>query len=118
MIADEPENFGGNDFGPTPYDLVSAGLAACSAMTMQMYARHKKWPLENVEVHVSHSKEHAIDCEHCENADSKIDSFMKVISINGNLTDEQRSRLLEIADRCPVHRTLTGRVQIDSGEMK
>lgn len=118
LIADEPENFGGNDFGPTPYDLVSAGLAACSAMTMQMYARHKKWPLDNVEVHVSHSKEHAIDCERCENADSKIDSFMKVISINGNLTDEQRSRLLEIADRCPVHRTLTGRVQIDSGEMK
>jgi len=100
LIADEPEKVGGNDFGPTPYELVSAGLGACTTMTMQMYARRKKWPLDRVEVVLEHQKE--------ENAEGvKVDIWERTITIEGNLDDAQRARFVEIANRCPVHKTLT-----------
>lgn len=118
IMADEPTDFGGQNFGPSPYELVSAGLAACTAMTMQMYARRKQWPLENVEVHVSYGKEHAIDCEHCEESNSKIDTFNREIKIVGELDSAQRQKLMQIADKCPVHRTLHNETQVISTEME
>lgn len=112
FIADEPESFGGNDFGPNPYELVSSGLAACTSMTVQMYARRKEWKLENIETHVSHSKKHVTDCENCENEQAKIDHFGREITLTGDLDQEQTDRLLEIADKCPVHRTLSSTARI------
>lgn len=112
LTADEPEDFGGNDFGPSPYELVSAGLAACTAMTLQLYAKRKDWNLQNVEVHISHGKDHAIDCEDCEEKGSKIDVFQRELKLRGNLDGAQRDKLLEIADKCPVHRTLHGAVEV------
>lgn len=112
FIADEPVSFGGNDFGPTPYDLLSAGLASCTSMTIQMYARRKKWPVGVVETHVDHSKEHALDCEDCESTSAKIDTFKRKILISGDLDDTQLAKILQIADKCPVHKTLHNKVQI------
>ena len=114
LTADEPESLGGNDFGPSPYDLVSAGLGACTAMTLQMYARRKKWPLHEVRVHLEHYKDHAKDSENMEDPKSKIDYFDRVIELEGPLSEEQRLRLLEIANKCPVHRTLHSPIQINS----
>ncbi|WP_420602189.1 alpha/beta fold hydrolase [Flagellimonas sp.] len=114
MIADEPESYGGNDFGPSPYELVSAGLSACTAMTIQMYAKRKGWPVENVEVHTSYSKSHAEDCENCENDNAKIDTFHREIKLTGNLDDKQRARMMQIADKCPVHKTLHSETQVIS----
>ena len=112
MLADEPENFGGNDFGPSPYELVSAGLAACTVMTLHMYAKRKGWPLENVEVHTSYSKTHAQDCEDCEDSSAKIDTFNRALKLTGTLDDKQRERLVQIADKCPVHKTLHSETQV------
>lgn len=112
FTADEPKSFGGEDFGPSPYELLSAGLAACTSMTIQMYARRKKWPLENVETHVNHNKSHAEDCENCERNTAKIDVFEREIVLQGNLDKDQQQKLLEIADKCPVHRTLSKQVKI------
>jgi putative redox protein len=112
FTADEPKSFGGEDFGPSPYELISAGLAACTSMTIQMYARRKKWPLKNVETHVDHQKTHAEDCENCERNTSKIDVFEREIVLEGNLDEQQKQRLLEIADKCPVHRSLSNKVKI------
>src|SRR5690606_25578991 len=112
FIADEPTSFGGNDYGPSPYDFLSAALAACTSMTLHMYARRKKWPLAVVETHVDHSKNHAEDCEHCEEPTAKIDTFERAISITGDLDEKQMAKLLEIADKCPVHKTLHQKVQI------
>lgn len=114
FTADEPEDVGGHNFGPTPYELVSAGLAACTAMTMKMYASFKKWELANVEVHTSYDKKHSDDCENCESDAAKIDTFSKQIKITGNLNEEQRQKLLEIAGKCPVHRTLQNEIKINS----
>jgi uncharacterized OsmC-like protein/esterase/lipase len=114
FTADEPKSFGGEDFGPSPYELLSAGLAACTSMTIQMYARRKKWPLKNVETHVNHSKSHAEDCENCERNTAKIDVFEREIVIEGNLDEEQQQKILEIADKCPVHRTLSNKVTINT----
>ncbi len=114
MTADEPLEFGGNDFGPSPYEWVSAGLSACSVMTMHMYARRKGWDLQSVEVHTSYGKTHATDCEVCESPDAKIDTFKREIEIKGDLDTKQRHRLMEIADKCPVHRTLKSDTQIIS----
>ncbi len=111
-IADEPESFGGKDLGPTPYDLVSGGLAACSAMTIQMYAKRKKWQIDTVKVSVDYGKEHALDCEDCESESSKIGTFKREISFEGNLDEKQTLKLLEIADKCPVHKTLMAKNQI------
>ena len=112
FIADEPTSFGGNNFGPSPYQFLSAGLAACTAMTLQMYAHRKKWELLNVTVHINYKKDHAIDCENCEDDSAKIDTFNREITLEGSLSDEQKKRLLEIADKCPVHRTLHSETQV------
>jgi putative redox protein len=112
LTADEPVKVGGNDFGPGPYELVSAGLGACTAMTIQMYARRKGWTIEEVRVHLDHKKDYAEDMEAATDTPRKIDRFERVIELRGDLTDTQRSRLLEIADRCPVHRTLHEVVEV------
>ncbi len=112
FLADEPTSFGGNNFGPSPYEFLSAGLAACTAMTIQMYVRRKKWDVKNVTVHINYSKDHAIDCEQCESDSAKIDTFTREIAFAGNLTKDQKTRLLEIADKCPVHKTLQTKTQI------
>lgn len=114
LIADEPASYGGNYLGPTPYQLVAAGLGACTSMTVRMYARQKKIPLEHVQVDISHAKVHAQDCESCSQNGGKVDRFERSITLQGDLTDEQRNRLLEIADRCPVHRTLEGDIDIQT----
>lgn len=112
LTADEPANVGGSDFGPGPYELVSAGLGACTAMTIQMYARRKKWPLVSVEVHIDHAKDYSEDMRANEGKPQKIDRFDRTLIIEGDLDDAQRARLLEIADRCPVHRTLHEEVEV------
>lgn len=118
MTADEPVDFGGNDFGPSPYEWVSAGLSACTSMTLQMYARRKGWPLEAVETHTSYSKEHAVDCADCETSSkSKIDTFRREIRLIGPLDAVQKNRLMEIADRCPVHRTLDSVTEIKTKQV-
>jgi putative redox protein len=112
MTADEPTGYGGNDFGPSPYELVSASLSACTAMTLQMYTKRKGWHIDNVEVHTSYSKTHALDCEDCESSNTKIDTFHREIKITGDFDDKQLERLLQIADKCPVHKTLHSVTQI------
>ncbi len=107
FLADEPTSYGGNDTGPGPYDLLGAALGTCTTMTLRMYAAHKGVPLDHVRVDVSHAKVHAEDCMDCgEGREGRIDRFERVITISGDLSSEQRARLLEIADRCPVHKTL------------
>jgi uncharacterized OsmC-like protein/fermentation-respiration switch protein FrsA (DUF1100 family) len=112
LQGDEPEKYGGTDSGPSPYDLLSAALASCTVMTLNMYARRKRLPLESVRVDVQHGKIHAEDCLDCESEKGKIDRFVRMIHLQGDLTAEQRQRMLEIADRCPVHRTLHGEIDI------
>ncbi len=114
MLADEPAAHGGTDAGPSPYQLLSAGLGACTSMTVRMYARRKGWPLEHVSVDISHDKIHARDCADCPDQTAKIDVFQRVIRLDGPLDADQRARLLAIADRCPVHRTLEGTIRIET----
>ncbi len=114
FIADEPKSYGGKDLGPTPYDFLGAALGTCTAMTLNMYARHKKLNVDSVKVDVQHSRIHASDCEDCEKTDGKIDVLTRLINIQGDLEDAQRQRMLEIADRCPVHRTLENEIKVVS----
>lgn len=114
LIADEPRSVGGTNAGPSPYDLLSAALATCTSMTLHMYANHKKLGLESVTVRVKHGRIHAEDCADCESDSGRIDEFQRSISLQGTLTEEQRQRMLEIADRCPVHRTLEGEIKVRS----
>ena len=114
LTADEPASVGGSDLGPTPYDFLSAALATCTTMTLQMYARHKKLSLDAATVRVVHDKVHADDCVDCETSEGRIDEFRRNISLQGELTEKQRQRMLEIADRCPVHRTLHGEIKVRS----
>src|SRR5882724_9995600 len=106
LTADEPVEGGGTDIGPSPYNLLLAALGACTSMTVGMYARRKAWPLESVTVRLRHSRIHATDCADCETREGMIDRIEGDIELAGALTAEQRARLLEIAGRCPVHRTL------------
>ena len=110
LTSDEPIDLGGTDTGPTPYELLLAGLGACTSMTLRMYADRKGLPLEGVRVRLFHSKVHATDCAECETRVGKIDSIERVIEVLGPLTDEQRARLLEIANKCPVHRSLEAEI--------
>ena len=110
FIADEPAAYGGDDAGPSPYDLLVAALGACTAMTVRLYADAKQLPLERVAVRLKHDKVHAKDCAECETRDGKIDRIEREIELTGNLDDAQRARLVEIANRCPVHRTLQSEV--------
>ena len=113
LIADEPESYGGTDRGPSPYGLVSAGLAACTSMTVRMYARRKGWPLEHVAVEVTHGKVHGQDGDQPNGKDApRIDRFTRRVRLTGDLTDAQRQKLAEIADKCPVHRTLEAGAEV------
>jgi uncharacterized OsmC-like protein/alpha/beta superfamily hydrolase len=112
MLADEPTAAGGQDSGPGPYDFVLAGLGACTSMTMRMYADRKALPLERLTVTLKHSKIHAEDCAECETREGMLDQIDRLIKIEGTLDADQRKRLMEIADKCPVHRTLTSEIRI------
>ncbi len=115
FVADEPEKAGGNDYGPTPYDLLASSLATCTAMTIRMYAGHKKWDVDEINVHVEHEKVHADDSE---GSDSdklpRIDRFTRIVEITGEVDDSQKERMLNIANKCPVHRTLLSEIRIET----
>lgn len=114
LAADEPVAVGGTDTGPDPYGLLLAALGSCTSMTVALYARRKKWPLEAVTVRLRHSKIHAEDCERCETKVGKLDRIEGEIELHGPLDEAQRARLLEIAHKCPVHRTLTSEIDIQT----
>ena len=115
LRADEPVAVGGADTGPTPYDLLAAALGACTAMTLRLYAGRKRWPLERTTVEVRHGKIHAEDCADCETkGGARVDRFVRRLVLEGPLDPEQRARLLAIADKCPVHRTLEGSSRIET----
>jgi putative redox protein len=112
LRADEPVSAGGTDTGPTPYDLLLAALGACTSRTAALYARRKSWPLESVTVRLRHYRIHASDCANCETSEGMLDRIDVSMEFAGPLTEEQRSRLREIAGRCPVHRTLESEIEI------
>jgi putative redox protein len=112
LTADEPAEAGGLDTGPDPYGLLMAALGACTSITLRMYADRKGWPLRHVAVRLRRSKVHAVDSAGCETKTGKIDRIEREIELGGDLSEEQRRRLLEIADKCPVHETLTRRNEV------
>ncbi len=112
LLADEPASAGGEDSGPGPYDFVLAGLGACTSMTMRLYADRKSFPLERATVTLSHNKIYAKDCAECETKEGMLDQIEVAIGLEGPLDADQRKRILEIADKCPVHRTLTSEIRI------
>lgn len=112
LIADEPTNVGGLDSGFGPYELLLASLGACTVMTLRLYADQKRWPLRSTQVRLRHSRIHAEDCAECETKSGMLDRIDRVITLGGDLDDAQRSRLMEIADKCPVHRTLKSEIDI------
>ena len=114
LLADEPRSVGGTDSGPDPYGLLLAGLGACTSITLRMYADHKQWPLESIDVRLNHSKIHARDCRACESDSGKVDLIKREIELIGPLDASQRQRLLEIANKCPVHRTLKSETLVDT----
>ena len=114
LVADEPTAVGGENLGPSPYELLAAALGACTTMTLRMYAERKRWPLEEAMVRLRHSRLHAEDEERCESEAARLDRLERELTLVGPLSDKQRARLLEIADRCPVHRTLSAGVRIET----
>ncbi len=117
LLADEPVKLGGLNSGPGPYDFLLAGLGACTSMTIRLYAEFKKIPLTNVSVRLNHEKKiHTKDCEDCENKVTKVDHIERVITLEGPLDAAQRQKLMEIADKCPVHQTLESKIDIHTVE--
>ena len=116
IYSDEPIDLGGNDLGMTPYELLSSSLISCTAITLRMYAQRKGWPVEGIRVHCNHGKRYADDCVDCEDPKKKIDHIERIIEIEGDLDQQQRSRLMQIAEKCPVHKTLHSVVEIDTRE--
>jgi uncharacterized OsmC-like protein len=114
LVVDEPVAVKGGDEGPTPYEMLLAGLGACTAMTLRIYADRRNWPLERANVTLQHRKVHAQDCIDCDKKPTKMDVVDRVITLHGNLTEEQRAKLLEIAERCPVHQTLQSKIQVNT----
>jgi len=114
LVVDEPIAVGGADDGPTPYEMLLAGFGACKAMTVRLYADRRKWPLERARISLRHRKVHAKDCVDCVDQPAKMDVVDVVISFDGALTDEQRAKLLEVAERCPVQQTLQSGIQINT----
>lgn len=112
ITADEPEDVGGNDFGPTPYQLLASSLAACTAMTLRMYANRKSLDIEEIKVHVTHSKRYSDDAVHDNQMDARIERFERLVEVEGDIDEKQRKRIIEIANKCPVHKTLEGRISI------
>ncbi len=112
FIADEPVNVGGRDAGPDPYDYLLASLGVCTSMTVGFYARRNKWPLENITVSLWHSRIHAQDCEECQTREGMLDRIDVEVEMTGSLSAEQHAKLMEIAAKCPVHRTLTSEINI------
>jgi putative redox protein len=111
-LADEPASVGGTGEGPTPYDLLLGALGACTSMTLRLYADRRKWPLEGVVVKLRHTRIHRDDCVNCEKKDASIERVERTLELKGPLTDEQRTRLMEIAERCPVHQTLQHNLEV------
>lgn len=114
LVADEPEDLGGHDKGPDPYLYLATALGTCTAMTLNMYATRKKWPVEQIKVDMIHKKIKAEDCKDCETEKGFVDIFERHIKVTGDLDREQQERMLEIANKCPVHRTLMGELKIRS----
>lgn len=114
LLADEPSEAGGTDAGPGPYELLLAALGTCTCVTVRMYAERKQWPLEAVHVSLTHAKVHSEDCAACEKEVRMLDQIEMEIGLTGDLSGDQRQRLLDIAGKCPVHRTLTSRVKINT----
>jgi putative redox protein len=112
LVADEPFDKDGQNEGPTAYDLLLAALGSCTSITLRMYAAHKGWDLGDITVRLRHEKIHAEDCKECEKVTGRIDRIERMIDFSGDLSDEQKERLLYIADRCPVHKTLKGPIVI------
>ena len=112
LQSDEPESAGGSDTGPSPYEFLLAALGSCTSMTVGMYARKKNWPLERVTIWLRHSKIYAADCSECETREGMLDRIERDVRFEGPLSGEQRFRLLEIANKCPVHRTLISEINI------
>ena len=117
LHADEPVSAGGTNAGPGPYELVLAALGSCKSMTVSMYARRKSWPLEKVTVRLRHDRVHAEDCADCETKEGFVDRIDVEMLLEGKLDASQRARLLEIADKCPVHKTLTSEIRIGTREI-
>ena len=118
LVADEPSHLGGTEAGPTPYDYLMGALGSCTAMTIRMYADRREWPLESVKVRLKHQKIYAEDCSACETENGKIDHIEREIELTGGLDDEQREKLLQIADKCPVHRTLESETVVETTSSK
>jgi putative redox protein len=114
LSADEPFAAGGTDTGPGPYEYLTAALGACTAMTLRMYVKRKGWAVGRISVFVTHDHVHAEDCVDCETRDVKLDRITRTIRVEADLDDERRQRLLEIANKCPVHRTLTSKITIET----
>lgn len=114
LVADEPDHMGGTDSGPDPYDYLLMSLGSCSVITVRMYAERKKWPVEDIYMELRHFKDHAEDCEDCDDPKARIDKIEKELIVKGDLSQEQLDKLLEISKKCPVHKTLLSDVEIHS----